>query len=208
MNSDNIKRALNLLEQAERALASAKILLENPSSDMAPSSGTLHKETNTVEGTYYESEEGRIVEGEFDGQNMIGPDEKRYSVPANYASKSKLVCGDRLKLTITPDGKFLYKQIGPIERERIKGVLIEDEKTNRLCVLAEGKLYHILTASLTFFRAEIGDEIIILIPKDRECSWAAVENVIKELTPPLLRPSLETEDDPDLLSPLDDLDTL
>src|SRR3989344_3463282 len=59
-----------------------------------------------------------IIEGVFDGQNMVGPDGKLYSVPANYASKSKLVEGDLLKLTISPDGSFIYKQIGPVERER------------------------------------------------------------------------------------------
>ena len=47
---------------------------------------------------------GRIIEGVFDGENMIGPDGKQYSVPANYASKSKLVEGDILKLTITATG--------------------------------------------------------------------------------------------------------
>ena len=59
---------------------------------------------------------GKIIEGQFDGQNMIGPDGKVYPVPANYASKSKLVEGDTLKLTIAQDGSFIYKQIGPVER--------------------------------------------------------------------------------------------
>ena len=36
-------------------------------------------------------------------QIMIGPDGKNYPVPANYASKSKLIEGDILKLTITPN---------------------------------------------------------------------------------------------------------
>ena len=42
---------------------------------------------------------------------MIGPKDKIFPVPANYASKSKLVEGDRLKLTILPNGSFVYKQI-------------------------------------------------------------------------------------------------
>ena len=67
--------------------------------------------------------EARVIEGVFDGENMIGPDGKQYSVPANYASKSKLVEGDILKLTITGSGTFVYKQIGPIERARIVGEL-------------------------------------------------------------------------------------
>ena len=62
---------------------------------------------------------GKIIEGQFDGQNMIGPDGKVYPVPANYASKSKLVEGDTLKLTIAQDGSFIYKQIGPVERKKI-----------------------------------------------------------------------------------------
>ena len=63
-------------------------------------------------GTEHESDEGLVIEGVFDGQHMIGPDGKKYSVPANYASKSKLVEGDILKLTIDRQGNFIYKQIG------------------------------------------------------------------------------------------------
>jgi hypothetical protein len=66
---------------------------------------------------------GKIIEGVFDGQVMIGPDGKSYPVPANYASKSKLVEGDILKLTIADDGGFIYKQIGPIPRRQIIGTL-------------------------------------------------------------------------------------
>ena len=58
-----------------------------------------------------EDTEGNVIEGTFDGQIMIATDGKQYPVPANYASKSKLVEGDVLKLTITSDGSFIYKQI-------------------------------------------------------------------------------------------------
>ena len=54
---------------------------------------------------------------------MVGSDGKNYPVPANYASKSKLVQGDILKLTIADDGAFLYKQIGPIPRKQVVGKL-------------------------------------------------------------------------------------
>ena len=82
--------------------------------------------------------EARIIEGVFDGENMIGPDGKQYSVPANYASKSKLVEGDILKLTITANGTFVYKQIGPIERARVVGVL-ERSTGGEYFALADGK---------------------------------------------------------------------
>lgn len=82
--------------------------------------------------------EQRTIEGVFDGENMIGPDGKQYNVPANYASKSKLVEGDILKLAITGSGTFIYKQIGPIERARVVGVL-ERSAAGEYFALADGK---------------------------------------------------------------------
>jgi hypothetical protein len=122
--------------------------------------------------------DGKIVEGVFDGQNMIGSDGKTYIVPPNYASKSKLVEGDIMKLTIQPNGSFLYKQIGPIERQRVMGILTKDEVTGDWKVIAEGKKYSILTASVTYFKGDNGDDCVVLIPKAAPSKWAAVENVI------------------------------
>jgi len=123
--------------------------------------------------------EGRIVEGVFDGENMIGPDGKQYSVPANYASKSKLVEGDILKLTITGNGTFVYKQIGPIERARLIGKLEKSDNGNFI-VNVDGKAWKVLTASVTYFKGLDGDEIIILVPKVGDSKWAAVENIVKK----------------------------
>lgn len=125
-------------------------------------------------------EGGRIVEGVFDGENMIGPDGKQYSVPANYASKSKLVEGDILKLTITATGTFVYKQIGPIERQRVVGMLEQDSSGN-FQVVAGDKKWRVLTASVTYFKGGDRDEIIALIPKTGESKWAAVENIVKNI---------------------------
>jgi len=119
------------------------------------------------------------MEGVFDGQHMIGSDGKQYLVPPNYASKSKLVEGDILKLTIAPNGTFLFKQIGPIERKRVMGVLMRDEHTGDWKVVADGKKYNILTASVTFFKGNPGDDVVILVPKAAPSKWSAVENVIK-----------------------------
>lgn len=127
-----------------------------------------------------ERDGSRIIEGVFDGQNMVGPDGKQYSVPANYASKSKLVEGDVLKLTITRDGSFIYKQIGPIERQRIVGELLRDEMTGEFKVMGNGKAHRVLLASITYFKGEVGDDVVILVPKDGESRWAAVENIIKK----------------------------
>jgi len=119
---------------------------------------------------------GKVIEGIFDGQNMVDAQGQTYPVPANYASKSKLVEGDGMKLTITEDGKFIYKQIAPVERRTVVGALIQEDGQYK--VLAEGKAFRVLLASVTFYRAEIGDQVTIILPKEGEAKWGAVENVI------------------------------
>jgi len=122
----------------------------------------------------------RVIEGVFDGQNMVGPDGKQYSVPSNYASKSKLVEGDVMKLTITQDGSFIYKQIGPIERQRLIATLGRDEQTGEFTVTTTEKTYRVLTASVTYFKGEVGDEVVILVPSATGARWAAIENIIRK----------------------------
>ncbi|MDH4330123.1 MAG: hypothetical protein OEV93_01055 [Candidatus Moranbacteria bacterium] len=124
-------------------------------------------------------ESGNIIHGEFDGQIMIGEDGKQYPIPANYASKSKLIEGDQLKLTITPDGSFIYKQIGPAERKTIIGSVNQDESGN-FYVISEGKPYKVLLASITYFKVEPGDEVVIITSKNKDSSWAAIENVLRK----------------------------
>ena len=109
---------------------------------------------------------------------MIGDDEGEYHVAPNYSSKSKLVEGDRLKLTITNNGSFLYKQIAPVERIQVVGELTRDDDTNQWVVVSEGKPYKILSASVTFHKGKSGDDVTILIPKDGVATWGAVENII------------------------------
>lgn len=124
-----------------------------------------------------DDESMKVIEGVFDGENMIGPDGKVYTVPANYASKSKLVEGDIMKLTITGNGTFVYKQIGPIDRDRIVGVL-EKNKDGNFFVTSNGKVWRVLTASVTYFKGEVGDEVVILVPKNGESKWSAIENIV------------------------------
>jgi hypothetical protein len=109
---------------------------------------------------------------------MLGPDGKIYPVPANYASKSKLVEGDRLKLTIAEDGSFIFKQIGPVERKKLIGAL--SFENNIYSVAAEGKNYHVLYASVTYFKAKPGDRVTIVVPAGEVSKWAAIENIIHE----------------------------
>ena len=122
----------------------------------------------------------KVLEGVFDGQNMIGSDGQQYDVPANYASKSKLVEGDILKLTVNNLGAFVYKQIRPIERKRVVGLLEQDPQNLQFYAVADNKKWRLLTASVTYYKGEDGDEVVFLIPRDTVSRWAAVENIIKQ----------------------------
>jgi hypothetical protein len=105
---------------------------------------------------------------------MVGADSKTYPVPANYASKSKLVQGDILKLTIAEDGAFLYKQIGPIPRKQVVGTLILEN--GHYFVDVNGKKFRVLLASVTYFKAKPGDQVSVNVPEDDSASeWAALE---------------------------------
>lgn len=175
--SANLALVLQMIEAAEKNIQSAKQLLRE-SGGVSGVRPAHHPGFAEKVQSMSVSEGGKVIEGVFDGQNMIGPDNKQYPVPANYASKSKLVEGDVLKLTIADDGSFIYKQIGPVERRKMIGVLMQDEKGDYK-VIAEGKTFKVLLASLTYFKAEGGDEVTIVVPESGDSEWAAVEHVIK-----------------------------
>lgn len=172
--ASKIALAQEMLETAERNIKSAKQVLNEIAGGKAGPTEKLKKQAKELK---TDTEDGdQIIEGVFDGQNMIGPNQKTYPVPANYASKSKLIPGDVLKLTIQADGSFLYKQISPVERQKIKGVLTYEDGQHK--VIAEGRAYNVLLASVTYFKAEVGDEITLIVPDHGESEWGAIENVI------------------------------
>jgi bifunctional DNA-binding transcriptional regulator/antitoxin component of YhaV-PrlF toxin-antitoxin module len=175
--TSNLALIAQMIDAAEKNIQSAKQLLREAMGGavIKKTPGIMTERSQIIS----VSEGGKVIEGVFDGQNMIGPDNKQYPVPANYASKSKLIEGDVLKLTIAEDGSFIYKQIGPVERRKMLGILMQDEKGDYK-VIAEGQTFKVLLASLTYFKAEPGDEVTIVVPQEGEATWAAVENVIKK----------------------------
>ncbi len=158
-----VKRLRALIQEAETNLAAAKELLIS----------LVGEDTAAISGNR-EEVAGKIIEGVFDGQTMIGPDGKSYPVPANYASKSKLVEGDILKLTIADDGGFIYKQIGPVARKQVIGTLVQHD--GGYFVEVGGREYRVLLASVTYFRVKMGDQVSIIIPEEaQDAEWAAIE---------------------------------
>ena len=161
---NQIKRLKALISEAETSLAAAKELIVS-----------LVGDDPILADKVKDKALGKVIEGVFDGQNMVGSDAKTYPVPANYASKSKLVQGDILKLTIADDGAFMYKQIGPIPRKQLVGVL--NQKDGHYFVDVNGKEYRVLLASVTYFKAKPGDQVSVNIPEDEsvDAEWAALE---------------------------------
>jgi hypothetical protein len=158
-----IKRLRALIQEAETNLAAANELLIS-----------LVGDDEKVAAVVQDDNLGKVIEGVFDGQNMVGSDGKMYPVPANYASKSKLVQGDILKLTIADDGAFLYKQIGPVPRKQVVGTL--KLENGHYFVECGDHDYRVLLASVTYFKAKPGDQVSVNLPEeDTNAEWAALE---------------------------------
>ena len=159
-----------------------KTKITNLERELEAAKRALFELTNDEDSTYTpdtNSTQGRVIEGVFNGENMVAGEGKTFPVPANYASKSKLVEGDRLKLTISSDGSFIFKQIGPIERRKAIGDL--KFENNAYIVETEGKNYHLLYASVTYHKAKPGDKVAIVIPAGKDSSWCALESVIHDV---------------------------
>ncbi|MDD2565268.1 MAG: hypothetical protein PHZ26_01095 [Candidatus Gracilibacteria bacterium] len=158
---------------AEKSIQSAKKILatmidsKDLKKDIELDTGDLHA---------YDSGEDKIVEGVFTGESMLGADSNIYPVPQNYASKSRLVQGSKVKAIIKPDGKILYKIIEEIEAETKVGLLTKTG--DKFQVISDGKTYNVLLAAVTYIKGEIGDKVSIKIPAGKEATYAAVESII------------------------------
>jgi len=165
MNNSDVEKINNLLATAEGKISAARELL-------------LGKEfLIKAEKIGRKDDSKKIIEGVYNGQAVIAPDKSEYLVPVNYASKSKLLPGDLLKLSIHSDGSYLFKQIGPVPRKRTICELERDD--GGYFVVIDDCRYKLLQASVTYFKANPGDSLAVIIPADSPSDYAAVENVIK-----------------------------
>ncbi len=169
---DHMREQLDSLE---------RLLLQEEAADALQELAEVMSQQQSLAPTSFSSSShSRVIEGVFDGIHMVGEDGKQYLVPPNYASKSKLVEGDLLRLVVTENGRFIFKQRGPIERQRLMGVLTYNDQSDEWSVVADGRKFRVLTASVTYFKAQPNDDVVILVPSGNPSSWAAVENVVKK----------------------------
>lgn len=112
----------NTISGIETDLKRVKIVLNklakfDPKNPESLNDKELEDTIGTSDLKAYKEEDAQIVEWKFDGYFMIWADQKKYPVPLNYSSKTKLVPGDVLKLKILDNGQFVYKLINPVEKK-------------------------------------------------------------------------------------------
>lgn len=174
-NKKTIIAIKDFIESAEKSLKSAKKLLKDLSKENEIDlNQEISMDTSWLHS--YKDDSNKIIEWVFTWEEMLDSDKNQYPVPVNYASKSKLVQWDKLKLTIDQSGRMTYKQIAPIERETKSGLLVKEH--GKYQVVADGETYDVLTAAVTHFKAEIWDKLTIILPAGKSASFAAIEAVI------------------------------
>lgn len=175
----------NTISGMETEFKRAKIVLNklskfDPNDPKSLDDKELEETMWTSELKSYKEEDVEVVEWRFDGYFMIWADQKKYPVPMNYSSKTKLVPGDILKLKILSNGQFIYKLINPVDRKHIRATLSVTKDSKYTAVTEDGKTYFLNQAAVTFFKWRPGDELYILTNEKNDKWFAAIEAVIKK----------------------------
>ncbi len=192
-NEELMKNYQQLLQFAQNSLVAAEMQLkrvkltldqlsafnpENPESLAAYLEEAKAKSPEELKN--YQEEDGEVVEGIFDGYYMVGADQKKYPVPMNYSSKSKLIPGDVMKLKILPEGKLVFKLIKPAERKHLRAILSKTEDNKFTANTDDGKIYFLNQAAVSFHAGTPGDELYIIVNDKDEAMFAAIEAIIKK----------------------------
>lgn len=162
-----------LIYTAERSLHHAKTLVSQITGKK-PIDAAENRELADLH--TYKHGKSKVIEGIFTGKDMLGADEKLYPVPANYASKSKIVEGSKLKMTIKADGSYQYKIIDEIDYDTATGTLIKDGE--HFVVISQQGIYNVLPASVTYLQARVGDRVAIRVPRGIKATYATVDTIV------------------------------
>jgi hypothetical protein len=186
MTPKKIASILSLIEISQNNLKLAKdqlmVLAGEKGVSVTPTATTDYETVRrSVNPEEYDALE--VVEGHFDGESMVGDNGKTYPVPPNYASKTQLIIGDRMKRILTTTRES-FKLIKPAERQRVIGTFQIDPQQDLYYVDVDGldQPVRILKASATFamknLGMQLGDRVAIIIPKDTTPLWGALVSVV------------------------------
>jgi hypothetical protein len=113
--------------------------------------------------------------GKYDGMFMVTEAGKKYPVPDNYAAKTKLVYGDKLKMVEGPEGRR-FKYIGRVPFTELEAKLTL--KDGRFVAVAKEGSYKLLQSAVRHYNGEEGDKLVVLIPKDeKHAPFAALQKI-------------------------------
>ena len=178
-SESKIKKLLELVSSASAQLVLAKeVINELGWADIAKKkSWNLVKAAAAISNEVWGwDDDQKTIEWVFDWEKMIDSDWFSHPIPANYISKSKLVEGDWLKLSVSDDWRFLYKQIKPAPRKHLSWILsLED---GQYTIIANWKTYKVILAAVTYFKAWVWDRLAIIVPDNESAEWAAIDWVM------------------------------
>lgn len=186
--TDQLATLEEILTTMEKEIKRAKLMLkqlqwtaDGTESDDADNHSEQYEKTSQSLMSYSEWDDVKVVEWVYDGYFMIGADKKKYPVPMNYSSKSKLIPGDVLKLRVMSDGKLIYKLIWQAERKFVKATLSKADDNGKFTALSDyGTVYFLNQAAVTYFKGNTGDELSIIINADGIGNFAAIEALIPQ----------------------------
>lgn len=114
--------------------------------------------------------------GKYDGMFMITEAGKKYPVPDNYAAKTKLVYGDKLKMIEGPEGRR-FKLLEEVERAEAEAQLVI--KDGHFEALGKEGSYKVIQGAVRHWNGAEGDRVKILIPKgDKNVPFACLVEVV------------------------------
>jgi len=103
--------------------------------------------------------------GKYDGRFMVTQAGKKYPVPDNYSAKTRLVYGDKLKMTEGPMGRQ-FKLVEKLSRVEADAQLAV--KDGQFEALGKGGSYRLLQSAVKYWGGEEGDKVKILLPEEEK----------------------------------------
>ena len=101
MSAKKIETIFSVLEVIENNVKTAKNLLKQVMDEKGIKIDTYNLNKTPGSPSQEENNALEVVEGYFDGEHMVGDNSQIYPVPQNYASKTQLITGDRMKWILT-----------------------------------------------------------------------------------------------------------
>lgn len=179
----SLKALEELLAKIETDAKRAKLMIQQVMDQKWSSAKDIKIDIDKISdklSSYEDDDNIKVVEGVFDGYFMVWSDKKKYPVPLNYASKTKLIPGDVLKLRIMEDGKLIYKLIWQANKKYVKATLSKSDDNKYTAITDEGNVYYLNQAAVTYFKWKTGDELSIIVNADGIGNFAAIEALIPQ----------------------------